>query len=263
LPLPHYKYTQQRLQELGVESADAAVPRYTTAEELDREMQFATGFLGGSRLVAASIAEWADKPMIIHPPGVDGLPTIDVPPSANLGPVRLLYVGRFSPQKGVRYLFDALRGVVQHTNRAWELTMISADAVALRAEVDRVCPGLPIHVKDAMPRGDVLDQMRSHDIFVLPSLYEGFALVLAEALASGMAVVATSMTGAADLQIDGVCGRVVEAARADQLEKSIIDVIDDDELRARFRSHSRGIAAGLTWPNYQRDVAPQVETFFA
>jgi len=61
----------------------------------------------------------------------------------------------------------------------------------------------------SLPHPLILEQMRQHDVLVLPSLFEGYALVINEALSQGLPVIATANSGATEAVRDGVEGFIV------------------------------------------------------
>lgn len=68
---------------------------------------------------------------------------------------------------------------------------------------------LPIEWLEAMPQADLAARVREADIFILPSLEDGLALTVVEALASGLPAITTPNTGASDLIQPGVNGEIV------------------------------------------------------
>ena len=137
----------------------------------------------------------AAKPVVV-PNGVDipdSLPDRDWQPGGRL---RLMYLGRLSPEKGIENLLHALREL---DNPSISLTVYGTGPADYVARVRRVAEDLPIadgtvsfagHVD-----GDVKTQaFHSADLCVVPSFSENFCLVVAEALAHGVPVVASRGT---------------------------------------------------------------------
>jgi glycosyltransferase involved in cell wall biosynthesis len=113
-------------------------------------------------------------------------------------PNRLLFVGLLDPshKKGVPYLLRAL-AQLQERREDWHLDIVG-DGEA-RTEYERMARELGIADKVSFlglkPKEEVAEFMRQADLFVLPSLYETFAVVVAEALACGIPVLATRSGG--------------------------------------------------------------------
>jgi glycosyltransferase involved in cell wall biosynthesis len=83
---------------------------------------------------------------------------------------------------------------------------------------------------------------------VVPSYYESFSMVTAEALACGTPVVAADVDGPASLVRDGVSGYLVPPGDAEALAKSIARVLGDRTLRQRLADQAPATVAHLGWP---------------
>ncbi|MBA2246396.1 MAG: glycosyltransferase, partial [Gemmatimonadetes bacterium] len=83
-------------------------------------------------------------------------------------------------------------------------------------------------------REDVPAIMRALDLLVVPSHYEGFGLVVAEAMAAGTAVIATRTSNFPELITDGIEGRLVPPRDPPALAETILELLHDPELRARM-----------------------------
>ena len=83
------------------------------------------------------------------------------------------------------------------------------------------------------------DTLRDTDIFVLPSFAEGVPVVLMEAMAAEVPVVATRIAGIPELVEDGVSGRLVPPGDAEALGAALRSLLDDADLRARMGAAGR------------------------
>jgi glycosyltransferase involved in cell wall biosynthesis len=167
--------------------------------------------------------------------------------------VRLLTVSRIDPRKGlqvlpqvVKMLVDAgidaqidIVGPVVGAPGEVEREAITASARALGI-ADRVVLLGPV------PLGDLLPRYAAYDIFVLPTLPgEGIPRVLLEAMASGMPVVATRVSGIPSLITDEVNGLLVDPA-ADSVGVAVLRVIHDSQLRRSLIANGYRSAASHT-----------------
>ena len=95
-------------------------------------------------------------------------------------------------------------------------------------------------------RKDMPQIMRSADFFVFPSRYEPFGMVISEAMASGIPVVISKNSGAAEI-VDSTCGFIIDAEDTDSLTKSIEVLSKDLALRQTMGESGRRIAEHHTW----------------
>ncbi|WP_062304415.1 glycosyltransferase family 4 protein [Demequina subtropica] len=161
------------------------------------------------------------------------------------GPLKVLYVGGLSQRKGLSYLFEAMRIV----GPAATLTVIGRPAdrgnEALRTALGSAA------WTESMPNSAILEQMRAHDVLVLPSLFEGFGLVLAEAISQGTPFIATDHTGGPELVgtvgDDAAPGWIVPIRSADAIAARLQALIDDPDLRVASSEAARARAAELPW----------------
>lgn len=122
-------------------------------------------------------------------------------------PLTIISTGRLSLRKGTPYMLEAFRSIRrQHPSVRFLLTEeVETNAIPI---VERYAD-LPIHWAPTLPHAQLAERLRTADIFVLPSLEEGFVQTAAEAIACGLPVVLTPNTGTADLVIPGVNGETV------------------------------------------------------
>jgi glycosyltransferase involved in cell wall biosynthesis len=122
-------------------------------------------------------------------------------------PLTLISTGSLSLRKGTPYLLEAFRIVRQKIPKARLLLTRIAEASVMPVLARHA--DLPIEWAEALPHQKLAERLRSADIFLLPSLEDGFARTVAEALACGLPVITTPNTGASDLIQPGVNGEVV------------------------------------------------------
>jgi glycosyltransferase involved in cell wall biosynthesis len=101
-------------------------------------------------------------------------------------------------------------------------------------------------------RSDVAAVMRSADMLIFPSRYEPFGMVILEALASGLPVIASRAAGASEL-IEPGCGVIVEDANnVQELANAIHLLTSDQEMRTEMAKRGRGIAEKYSWERMAR-----------
>lgn len=152
---------------------------------------------------------------------------------------QILFSGRLVDVKRVDLLIDAFASLADE-RPDWDL-LIVGDGM-LRDELMR---RVPTNLKPRVVWTGFLEQSESiaayhaADVLVLPSDYEPWALVIQEAMAAGLAIVASDVVGAAhDLVVDGRSGRIFPAGDVAGLRNAILDVTDPRRL-GEYRRNSR------------------------
>lgn len=161
--------------------------------------------------------------------------------------LRLLYVGRLSQNKGIKYLLEAVKRVARP---GLELELVGAVPGSGRGLLPYA--GLYRHVP-YMSRDAIPEAYRAADLFVFPSLHEGSALVTYEALASGLPVITTPNAGS--VVRDGVEGYVVPIRDVDALAERITRLDRDKALREAMARRARERALAYSWQQYYERLA--------
>jgi glycosyltransferase involved in cell wall biosynthesis len=173
------------------------------------------------------------------------------------GNLRVLYVGSLGQRKGLSYLFQA----IDLLGPKVELTLVGRKAAAgcrpLEEAVRRH------HWMPTLPHGEVLAQMQRHDVLVLPSLFEGFGLVILEAMAQGLPVITTAHTAGPDLISEGGDGFIVPIRSAEAIAGKLDWLAGNPKILQEMKQAARKKAAGRRWADYRdslvqmaRDVIP-------
>ena len=168
---------------------------------------------------------------------------------------RVLFVGGVNMRKGVGHLVSAmsrLKGPV-------ELVLVGSVSPNLQSIMSSLDMN-NVRVVGRQGRHAVKRWMQNSDVLVLPSIEDGFGLVLAEALACGCPVIGTTHTGIREIVDDGVEGMVVPPRDVPALSDALQALMDDRKLLARMREaglakvqHLRG------WDAYGDAVVTLVE----
>ncbi len=157
-------------------------------------------------------------------------------------PLRLLYLGRLEPIKGVHTVVDAM----QQLDAAVSLDILGGGdpdyAAALQATVAQAGMEDRVHFLGAVSRADVPTVLAHHDVLLFPSQWhEPFARSVLEAMAAGLVVVGTTTGGTGEILVEGETGLTFEAGRAEHLAAQIRRLVADPELRRRLAQTGRHI----------------------
>lgn len=171
------------------------------------------------------------------------------------GPLRLLCVGRLTPEKGQPLLLDAV-GQLRDRGLDVRLTMVGDGPAegALRRQVQRLDLADAVEFTGSIGQDRLPEVYRAHDVFVLPSFQEGLPVVLMEAMASGLPVVTTAIAGIPELVVDGSHGRLVPAGEAGALTDALLDLAQDDHRRGDMGAAARRQVMRLHHPDVTADA---------
>ena len=153
---------------------------------------------------------------------------------------RLLFVGRLAAVKGVPVLLDAL-AQARETRPDLSLTLVGdgPDRAALQVRVTALGLGDAVHFAGYKSQAEVADLLARHDALVLPSFAEGVPVVLMEAMAAKMPVIATAVGGVSELVHDGETGCLVAPGDEAALRGAILRLMGDSAHRLRMGEAGR------------------------
>ncbi|RMH51767.1 MAG: glycosyltransferase family 1 protein [Zetaproteobacteria bacterium] len=173
------------------------------------------------------------------------------------GCVRLLFVGHFTRAKGVEELLQAASGLPR--DRPWVVELAGRDdvepATTARLRQMRRASGLEERVvlHGRLDDAALRERYLCSDIFVLPSHREGYGIVLLEAMACGLAVVATTAGAIPEVVEDGVRGLLVPPGDVAALRDAMARLIEDERLRAALARAGEAFArAHPDWAGMER-----------
>lgn len=159
--------------------------------------------------------------LIVNPYGIDpARMRLPFRAEGRSGKLQVLFVGQVGVRKGVAALLRAFAPVRERA----ELHLVGPIEPAFRPILGRET-GAGVHLHGPLSGEALVARYASADVFCLPSVEEGFGLVLLEAMAAGLPIIATDVTGGRDLVEPEVTGWIVPtgdgAALAEVLEKAL------------------------------------------
>ena len=145
----------------------------------------------------------------------------------------ILFLGRITPLKGIPQLFDALDDI--RDLPSWRATIAGdGDIDAARARANDLELSSRIDVPGWVGADTVASLLSTADILVLPSFVENLPVSVIEAMANGLAIVATPVGAVEDILADGESGILVPVGDAAALASALRRLLEDRGLRSRL-----------------------------
>lgn len=177
------------------------------------------------------------------------VPAARNPAVIDSGKLKVLYVGGLSQRKGLSYLIDALQLLSDKIDFAY---IGSGNALSL---IERKLPSA--NYLGTMPHSDVLASMRQYDVLVFPSLFEGFGMVITEAMSQGMVVIATDHTALPDIAnaSSSIC---IPIRDSHAIKEALEFLIADPDKLKQLSVAALEQAQRYQWKDYERRIVKSV-----
>lgn len=220
------------------------------------EVKMSQYFLVASRVVSKSIQEQGvDEGKIYRIPyGVNSEKFSYKRKERLVKPLNMVYVGQINHRKGIHHLFN----VMEHFSE-------QDIAVKLAGSVDK---SGKLYIENVnkknvefcgfVTRDRLAELYKSSDVFVFPTIGEGFGLVVLEALSCGIPVIITNLAGGNDAITTGVNGIEYDALSEEELEKAIRWFMEHPEKLPEMSEAARKTAEQYTWERYYEQVSAAV-----
>lgn len=259
LPIVFYHLSQkiqveeaQRFPELASELQATQEPDWKLARK-EQEVQLADYIVVPSSMVKRSLIDFGVEPdkigVIAYGAPVDYFHPQPKPDKL----FRALFIGHEGPRKGVHYLLQAWQEL-QFPEAELLLVGIKNFPKAWWTQYKdsfRYLPPVPHHLLNSY--------YSSASVFVFPSLVEGFALVMLEAMACGIPVITTENSGGCDLITDGVDGFIVPIRDVEALKEKLEWCYRHPIELAQMGRAARQKAERSSWKVYRQRLAGQVQ----
>jgi phosphatidylinositol alpha 1,6-mannosyltransferase len=242
-----HQFGARRLQQV-IALLPKAVVDPTVAWSQDCGLQFLLWFYAKAKVTLAptqSQVEWLEKelntPSFLMPRGVDGELFNPNRRTVNDGVLRLGFVGRITPEKGVRLLVEIEKELKKRGIGEFRIVIVGHGS-----EVDWLRQNMTHAEFPGVLRGEDLARAYANmDLFAFPSRTDTFGNVIQEAAASGVPSVVTNEGGPKDLVIPGVTGYV--ASSNEEFVEKTAELIQDSGLRKKMGVAAREKVAGVSW----------------
>jgi glycosyltransferase involved in cell wall biosynthesis len=165
-------------------------------------------------------------------------------------PLKILFVGGLSQRKGIANVFEAVEYLGKDKI---ELTVVGLKSAQNCEPLEKglaKCNYIP-----SLPHAEILELMQTQDVFVFPSLFEGFGLVITESMSQGLPVIATDRTIAPDIINHGENGWIVEPGSTASLISCLEDILSDRSQLKKCGEAAIQTAKNRPWEKYGLDMA--------
>ncbi|NHN65056.1 glycosyltransferase family 4 protein [Haloarcula sp. JP-Z28] len=156
----------------------------------------------------------------------------------------LLFVGSMNPRKNLKRVVESYVAVKDQTDFPHELVIIGPEnknifkSVDIESRDDILTPGF-------VTEGELRYAYKHADVFVFPSLYEGFGLPPLEALACGTPVVSSETTALGEILREG-CIKV-DPEEVQEITNAIIQILENEQLADELSTQGKAYARKFTW----------------
>jgi glycosyltransferase involved in cell wall biosynthesis len=260
LPIAYWEYGTQLMKEEAERLPEWAITLGGGISDSDEkharkieELELADVVVCPSRFVKNSLPAWAQDKLIIETPFGTPDTTIPLPNRQKTDHLRVLFAGSMGQRKGLGDLFAAIKLL---NNDQIELVVLGS----LLAPMDFYKKTLPNFTYEPTRSHDqVLELMRSCDVFCLPSIVEGRALVMQEAMSQGLPLIITPNTGGEDLVIEGETGFLVPIRSPQSIAEKINWFFENRDKIPVMGEKARNHAASYTWAKYGNMITSRLQ----
>ncbi|HEY0055316.1 MAG TPA: glycosyltransferase family 4 protein [Pedobacter sp.] len=169
-------------------------------------------------------------------------------------PLRILFAGSMGQRKGLGDLFAAMK-LLNNSN----LELVVMGSLLAPMEFYRQQFSSFRH-EGGRPHAQVLELMRSCDVFCLPSIVEGRALVMQEAMSQGLPIIITPNTGGEDLVIEGKTGFLVPISSPETIAEKLNWFLENRKSITDMGRAAKEHASKYTWDAYGRSIAGAIKS---
>ena len=229
-------------------------------ERQNEEMKLADLIVVGSHYAANTLMANGCEPSKIRivPYGFDDTlfpPEFPIRRSSASGPVNLLFVGTIGPRKGVAHL---LKTVSRFPRSEIKLTLVG------RLEIPGNAYGRfsdRVETIQNLPQSELANYYFDADVFVFPSLFEGSALVLSEAIGSSLGIIQSKAAGSGvNLEENGV---ILDEVSSDCLEQAMANLLKNRAYINEWQRASWNLRGNASWTTYRNRLSKVIEDYFS
>lgn len=266
LPIAYWEYGQKLLKEEAdrlpswAETLKGGIKNsHSKLMRKSEELNLADLIITPSKFVADSLPNDAkkNKKIIISPFGSPASTKLIERKYDNQKPLRILFAGSMSQRKGLGDLFSAIKLLESYKV---ELVIIGSLLAPIQFYNSKLSN---FTYMGTQPHNKVLEIMSTCDVFCLPSIVEGRALVMQEAMSQGLPVILTPNTGGEDLVIEGKTGFLVPIRSPEKIAEKIEWILNNKNELNDMSIYAQEHALKYTWENYYNNIIHAIQSIEA
>jgi glycosyltransferase involved in cell wall biosynthesis len=170
--------------------------------------------------------------------------------------VRFAFVGSYTERKGIYYLLSAAKEL-EEEGYNFELFMTGKAKFSIDNVNDRQLKCLQTYTN--LSHNELINMLHNSNVFVFPSLVEGFAFVIIEAMSTGLPIISTTRTAGRDVVENEKEGFTILPSDKDSLKKAMKYFLDNPEECKRMGDNAAKKAKTITWDNFENKVMEAVK----
>jgi glycosyltransferase involved in cell wall biosynthesis len=220
-----------------------------------QELELADVVICPSSFVKNSLPEWSKEKLVIESPFGTPETITSVSSHQRKHKLRILFAGSMGQRKGLGDLFEAIKLL---NNNQIELVVLGS----LLAPMDFYKKQLSdFSYEITRPHHQVLELMQTCDVFCLPSIVEGRALVMQEAMSQGLPLIITPNTGGEDLIIEGETGFLIPVRSPYSIAEKINWLFENQKTIPDMGEKAKIHAATYTWRKYSDTIINELQNY--
>ncbi|WP_116107087.1 glycosyltransferase family 4 protein [Lewinella sp. IMCC34191] len=260
LPIGYWRSSRRLLGQVAEDNPDWAMTikgMQDSDEKLarkDREIELSDHIFVASSFTAKTLQDYPGKlpPVSVIPYGFPEPVQNREYANADNRPLRLLFVGGLSQRKGLLEMFQAVEPFGDRIDLTVVGRLPEEECVPLNDYLRR-----HRHI-NSLPHHEILNLMQQQDVLLFPSHFEGFGLVITEAMSQGTPVIATERTAGPDLITHGEDGFIVPAGSAEAISEQLENLLVRPWSVAQIGRAASETAARRPWSTYGNELADMI-----
>ena len=172
----------------------------------------------------------------------------------------ILFVGQLSIRKGLHYLIEAFEKFKHPFKKLTIIGSETRDKLFFRNLLKKN-NNQNIFYLGPKKHKEINEYLNKSNVFVLPSLEEGLATVILQAISSGCPVIVSENTGALEIVEDNKCGFVIPIRNSNVIAEKLTELAEDKLLQKKFSTNAIKFSQDYTWKRYVENLDQLVENF--